>query len=216
MVDGYHRYAAAVKAKWKMLATMVEQRELCEGEILQRQLIVNCLREDLSPLEKAAGMQRLMELTEWPANRVAAELGFSPATVTRLLALLSLPESIIGQVQTGKIPASAAYELARIDDPVRQAELAGQLAAGELTRDGLSGAQKAARKKPDGNGGTQAVRATAQLGADRSVTVSGPSLTLDGLIQILEELLAKARRERTRGVELSTFVKVLRDQARAG
>jgi hypothetical protein len=79
-----------------------------------------------------------MELAQWNASQAAKELGFSAATVTRLLALLALPNSIVEQVQAGRIPASAAYELARIEDPARQAELAGQLAQGQLTRDGLS------------------------------------------------------------------------------
>ena len=73
------------------------------------------------------------------------KLGFSNAKVSRLLAVLSLPEAIRDQVQAGTIPASAAYELARVEDPGRQAALAEDLAGGRLTRDGLAGMAKAER-----------------------------------------------------------------------
>ena len=54
---------------------------------------------------------------------------------------------------------------------------------------------------------------TAPLGAGRAVTVTCQSLSLDGFIEILEELLGKARKVRTQGVELATFWKMLKDQS---
>jgi hypothetical protein len=51
--------------------------------------------------------------------------------------LLLLPLPIKTLVDEGRIAASAAVELTRIDDPVRQLTLAQELAAGRLTRDGL-------------------------------------------------------------------------------
>ena len=57
---------------------------------------------------------------------------------------------------------------------------------------------------------------TAILGESRSVTVASSGLTLERFIELIEELLSKARRVRTQGVELATFIKMLKDQARAG
>ena len=214
MVDGHHRLAAARLAGLNALATIIEGKELCDGEVVQRQLIINCQREDLTPLEKARGIRFLMEAAAWNAQQTAAALGFSNATVTRLLKLLALPDAIIALLEAGKIAASAAYELSLIDNPAKQAEFARRLVDGELTRDELSGVRKAAARqygaKPD-NGST---RATAILGGGRSVSVSSAGLTLDRFIEVVEELLGKARRIRTQGVELATFIKMLRDQAR--
>jgi len=214
LVDGHHRLAAALVAGLPSLTAIIEGKELCDGEVLQRQLIINCQREDLSPLEKARGIRGLMEVADWNANQAAAALGFSNATVTRLLKLLVLPEAIVAEVEAGKIPASAAYELAFINDPAKQAELAGQLADGRLTRDALSGARKAAARKPSVKAAGASSRVTAVLGAGRSVTVSSAELTLDRFIEVIEEVLGKARRVRTQGVELGTFVKMLHDQSR--
>jgi ParB family chromosome partitioning protein len=214
MIDGHHRLEAAKRAGLKTLATIIEAKELPDGEVVLRQLISNCQREDLTALEKARGIQRLMETANWTAQQAATGLGVSSATVTRLLKLLSLPVSIVEQVEAGKIAASSAYELAQIDDPARQTQLANQLAAGQLTRDGVSGVRKAA-KKANGQSGLQRERVTAMLGENRYVTVVCAELTLERFIEQLEELLGKARRVRTQGVALETFLKMLRDRCRA-
>jgi len=214
IVDGERRYRAAKLAGLTTLAVIIEGKDLCEGEVLQRQLIANCQREDLTPLEKAKGIAELMKSTGWKAGEAATRLGTSNGTATRLLALLSLPESIQDQVASGVIPASAAYELSRVGDAGQQQELANQFAAGRLTRDALAGAIKAQAKGTTKDPSSAAGRATAQLGDGRSVTVVGCSLSLEGFIEILEELLAKARKVRPQGVELGTFCKMLRDQCR--
>jgi hypothetical protein len=130
------------------------------------------------------------------------------------LALLELPAEIIKQVEAGKIPPSGAYELARVTDAKQQAVMAAQMAAGQLTRDGAAGARKAA-KRSDKPGESQPSRVTAILGESRSITVACAGLTLERFISLVEELLAKARRERSRGTELGTFISLLRDQARS-
>lgn len=180
--------------------------------MIQRQLIANCQRDGLTPCEQSDAIASLMEKTGWSQSEVAEHLGMSNATVTRLLALQVLPEPIRDQVRAGKIAASAAYELARVGDSARQQELAGQLASGKLTRDGLAGAMKASRKREQP--AKLASRVTAKLGLNRAVTVMGESLCLESFIEILEELLGRARKVRSQGVELATFTKMLADQTR--
>lgn len=217
MVDGHHRLAAAVKAGWKTLACLIEEKELGEADIIERQLISNCLRESPKSLEAARAVRKLMEVTGCNASQAAAKLSFSAAKVSGLLKMLSLSQPIIDLIEAGKIPASGAYELARIDDPAQQAELARQIASGRLTRDGVIGERKAARRSAAApKSAAQPGRVTAMLGAGRSVTVTSPGLSLERFIDAIEEVLAKARRVRTRGVELQTFVRLLRDEAKAG
>lgn len=213
IVDGHYRTAAAKRAGFKTLATIIEEKELSEGEVIQRQLIANCQREDLTALETARAVEQLIKLTGWTAGQTAAQLGFSDAKVSGLRKLLTLPEAILVQVESGKIPASAACELARVEDPARQAELAQQMSAGRLTRDGVAGARKAAKRSTGGDEG-QPSRVTAVLGPKRSITVAGAG-TLEQFIELIELLLGKARRERSRGTELATFIRLLRDQAKA-
>ena len=56
-------------------------------------------------------------------------------------------------------------------------------------------------------------RVTAKLAGGRAVTVAAESVDLDAFIETLEEVLGKARKARTQGIELGTFAKMLRDQA---
>jgi ParB family transcriptional regulator, chromosome partitioning protein len=221
IVDGERRYRAAKALGWTTLAAIIEQKQLDEVAVVQRQYISNCHREDLTPLEKARAMATLVERTGWKVGELALRLGVSPAAVTRHLALLNLPPELQSKVATGKIAASAAYDLSRIEDPAEQQRCADDLEAGQLTRDGLSDRVKA-RAVAKGTGSTQANprvkpagRTTAELGGGRSVTITGPVNTFDDLIDILDALLAKCRKNRGTGMEIDTFLRMLKDQAKA-
>jgi ParB/RepB/Spo0J family partition protein len=213
VVDGHTRLDAAKLAGLATVAVIIEEKPLCEGEVIHRQLIANCQREELTPMEKAKAISRLLTETGWTATQAAEKLGFSNSTLSRLLALLELPEPIRRQVETGAIAYSAATELGRVKDEAQQSELAGQVAGG-LTRDALSGSIKAGRNSTAARIQDAPTRVTALLGAGRSITLSGPGLTLESLIAWLEDLLARARKVRPQGLELRTFIKMLQDQSK--
>jgi ParB family chromosome partitioning protein len=213
--DGYHRILAAMKLGWTEISAIIEEKPLAEGELIQKGLIANSHRIANTPVEKAEAIGRLMEVTGWNASTVAGKLGMSNATVSRLLSLLGLPEQIRERVHRGDISLSAACELARVHDGDEQTELASKVAAGQLTRDALSGSLKSRK-----NGSAPKVptapspsRVTAKLAGGRAVTVAAESVDLDAFIETLEEVLGKARKARTQGIELGTFAKMLRDQA---
>ena len=214
IVDGEQRLRAAKLAGFATIAAIVEGKDLCRGEVTQRQLVANCQRTDLNVLEKSNALQGLMRETGWNATTVAGKLGFSNATVSRLLALGELPEAIREQVHAGEIPLSAARELARVDNKETQATLATQVASGLLTRDALAGAVRSRRKaKVRAQAGVS--RVCCKLPTGSAVTVAADALDLEGFILALEDVLAKARKARTQGLEVSTLAKMFRDQARA-
>jgi len=211
VTDGERRLRAAKVAGFTSVPVLVEDREIGDAEVVQRQLIANCQREDLSPLEKANAIDRLTRETKWTGAQVAVKLGFSPATVSRLLALLTLPEPVRERIDSGDIAPSTAYQLARVKDTDKQTQLASEAANG-LSRDRVTARLKSPNA-PTSKAGP--ARAVAVLGSGRSVTVSGTGLTLERFIEWLQELLDKARKARPKGVELDTFLKMLRDAAKA-
>lgn len=213
--DGERRYRASKLAGFKTIAAIIEARQLTQGDILLRQCSCDFQRVDLSPMEKAVAMERLMAATGMKGNEVAAKLGVSAAMVSRLLSLLALPDPIRQALKEAKIPASAGYELAKIDDAATQADLAQRLAEGKITRDGVAGARKAARRQTNGKSPAGQKRLTAMLGDGRAVTVCCPGNTIDDFIAVLEEVLVKARKGRTQGFALDTLIRFLRDQAEA-
>lgn len=217
IVDGERRFRAARMAGWTTIPAIVETQELTEGEILEKQLVANCARSDLPPLEKARGMQRLIETTGWTAAQVSQKLGMSPATVSRLLSLMTLPLEIQDRIEGGEIPASAGYELAKVSDPEEQARLASQVSAAELTRDGIARQQRRACRASCRTEAPSAPlnRGVALLGNGRSVSVTGPDLDFDRYTELLEQILSRSRKGRQQGLSLQTFLKVLREEAKS-
>lgn len=213
ITDGERRFRAAKLAGLRELEAIIEERELTPAEITERSLIANCQREDLTPLEKARGIDSLMTETGWNASEVAQRLGMSNPTVSRLLTLLSLPEEIQEQVASGKIAPSAAAELAKVKDAERRSDLAGQLASGKLTRDEVAKAAKKPKRRSSAPK-PASERLIAMLGLGRVVSVLAPSLSMESVIELLEELLAKARKAKSQSLSLATFSKLLEDQCR--
>lgn len=205
--DGERRCRALKHLGRKTVSAIIREKP-SEAKLLLRQCSCDFQRVDLSPMEKATAMEKLMAAANLKGNEVAAKLGVSPAMVSRLLALLTLPEPIRQALKDGRIPASAGYELAKIEDSSLQADIARKLMAGEMTRDEVAGARKAAKR---GKAESIVKKVTACLGEGRSITVA--AATLDDFISTLEEALSKARKGRTQGVALSTFIRLLKDQA---
>lgn len=214
ILDGERRWRAATLAKLATVDVVVVDEPTERGGILQRQLIANLQREDLAPLEKARAIDRLMKEAGLTAAKVALSLGMSPASVSRTLALLTLSVEVQERVAAGDLPASTAYQIARTADPESQQRLAAQVVEKGLSRDALVDEDKKRRKHAAASGNP--TRVSAVLGGGRTITLIGTGLaTLDDLVQWLEELLAKARKARPKGVALATFASMLKDEVRA-
>ncbi len=117
-------------------------------------------------------------------------------------------------VESEAIRLGAGYDLSRVEDAAEQTALAERLISGAMTRDGLSGLLRSRKRGNTKVSQAPLVRVTALLGRGRSVTTAAAGLTLDAYIEMLEELLAKARKVRPQGLELGTFIKMLRDQSK--
>lgn len=205
--DGERRCRAMKHLGRKTVAAIVKEKP-SDAKLLLRQCSCDFQRVDLSPMEKATAMEKLMSVANLKGNEVAAKLGVSPAMVSRLLALLTLPEPIRQALKDGRIPASAGYELAKIEDAALRDEIARKLMDKKMTRDEVAGARKAAKR---GKEESPIKKVTAWLEGGRTITVA--AATLEDFIAALEEALSKARKGRTQGVALATFIRLLKDQA---
>lgn len=214
ILDGERRWRAARLAGLKSLDVLVVPEPKGPGDILLAQLAANLQRADLNPVEKAEGIRRAMTESGATASAVASMLGLSTASVSRLLSLLELPGEIQDRVRAGTLAASAAYQIARAESREEQEQLAGEAGKNGLSREAL--AERVRGDKPQ-KGRKAAVRFQAVLGQGRTITLAGEGLTsLEHLVEWTEELLAKARKVRSKGLELATFAALLRDEAGAG
>jgi len=180
---------------------------------MEIRLIENLARQGLRPLEQATALRQFQQAKGLTSSQVALRLGMRPAAVCRSLALLELPASVRKQVEDGAISPAAGYELGRVKDANEQADLAARVASGELSRDALVGAIKDAQRRTSRGEGKH-TGATARLDGNRQVTVRGDNLTVESFIATLEELLARCRTARTKGLSLRTLLNVLSDETK--
>lgn len=214
IIDGHRRTAARKLLGEANVLAIVERDPISDAAAVQRALIANAQREGLTPLAMAKATARLMEETGWNASQTAAQLGFPVSKVTKLLSFLRLPEGLADRLSSKGAGASVAYQLARIEDPSRQARVAEQFLNGEVTRDAIGSQVKRSNPAPPRSKTKRTNRISIALDVGRSVTVLGGDLTLETVISQLQEVLAKARQARAKGWELTTLVRTLKDQAK--
>lgn len=122
IVAGERRYRAARMAGLQSVPCVV--RDMTEQERMEAALIENLQREDLNPIEEAAGIRALMEECGYTQELAAKRVGRSRPAVANLLRLLQLPESIRELVKAGELSAGHARVLAGLADESRQLALA--------------------------------------------------------------------------------------------
>ena len=135
VISGERRYRAAVRAGLKSVACIFAEEGLTQSEILQEQIIENLLREDLKPVEQAKAYRQLMDLHNWTAKELSGELHVSQGAISKSLSLLTLPEQLQNQVEQGLLPPTTAYEVAKVQDPDVQRDVARRIVDEKLTRD---------------------------------------------------------------------------------
>jgi ParB family chromosome partitioning protein len=152
IVSGERRWRAATLAGRPTVSAVVVEGERTESQILEMQLIENCLREDLRPVEQAKAFRALMDRNQWPALRLAEVLHLNVASVTRALALLDLPGAVQGRVESGELAPSVAYEISKVEDPGEQAALAERVVSENLSRSETIEAVRQSAGKPSAKG----------------------------------------------------------------
>lgn len=109
LVAGEHRYVAATQLGWTGIAAMVRDGEQLSGD----QGAENVLRKQLTPLEEARAVQKMLDDGYTP-DGAATVLGWSKRLVTMRARILELPAAAQVLVGTGAIPAGAIDSLLAI------------------------------------------------------------------------------------------------------
>ena len=116
IVAGERRWRAAKIAGLANLPVIV--RELTDQQALELALVENIQRQDLSPLEEAAGYQRLIDEFSYTQEELAGTVGKSRSHIANLLRLLALPDEVKQMLDSGKITMGHARALLNAPDPV--------------------------------------------------------------------------------------------------
>ena len=145
IVAGERRWRAAGLLGWK---TMLAIEHDGDPEVVS--LLENLQRVDLTVVEEARGVRRLMESKGWTQSQAAEAVGRSKGEMSAVLRVLHLPQDLLEQVLTSEppVPRNALIELARIKDPAELRRLAATMRDGGMTIRELRQA-KASGERPD-------------------------------------------------------------------
>lgn len=208
IVSGERRYRAARLAGLSELAVEFVERELTPEQVLEDQLVENCVRQDLSDIDKGKAFRALQEKNGWTVLQLAEAVGLSLASVSKTLIIVdNLALDLQAEVKSKTLPASVAYELARLDDETAQRELAQRYQREKLTRKDViaavgkktgrrnhapSRSQPSSQSKPQPNTAGPSLR----LASTGRVTIEASwegEFTLPDLIAALSEMLRRVR-----------------------
>lgn len=146
IVAGERRWRAA-----RMLGldeVPVNIRELSDLETMQIAIIENLQRENLNPVEEAAGYNDLIEKYGMTQEKVAKMVGRSRSAVANSVRLLALPDRVLKMVENGDISAGHARALLAFEDEEMLIATALKAADGGLT---VRQVENAAQKASEGD-----------------------------------------------------------------
>ncbi len=130
IIAGERRWRAASLAGLQTVPVVV--REVRDEAALSMALIENIQREDLNPIEEAAGIRRLIDEFGMTHEVAADSIGRSRSAVTNLLRLLTLPAPVRQMLLQGKLEMGHARALLTLPGS-RQVELANEISARQLS-----------------------------------------------------------------------------------
>ena len=174
IVAGERRWRAARLLDWNVILAMP-----FSGDPEVATLLENLQRVDLSPLEEAKGLRRLIEGKGWTQDHAAKALGKPKSDISGTLGILSLPDDVLSTVLTSEpmLGKNVLVELARVESPAGLAKLVALAKRGKLT-------VKAVRE----------VREATQQAAKHRVRNQAASLSISKVTRIIDHLVATETR----------------------
>ena len=130
IVAGERRWRAAQMAGLHEVPVVV--RKLDDVQAMCLALIENMQREDLSPLEEARGLSRLLDEFDMTHDMVAEAVGRSRSTISNMLRLLELSAPVRQMLEQGELEMGHARALLSLPETLQL------VAAREVTAKGLS------------------------------------------------------------------------------
>ena len=128
IIAGERRWRAAQLAGLEKVPAIV--KDLSDSETLEIALIENLQRENLSAIEEAEGLTRLMSEYEYTQEVIGKVIGKSRSYIDNTLRLLGLPEEIKQLVKENKLSAGHARALIGCENAISLAN--------KIVKEGLS------------------------------------------------------------------------------
>lgn len=111
ILAGERRYRASIAAGLSEVPVII--KKLSDQDMMVHSIIENLQREDLNPIEEAKAYQSLIDKGYTHAD-IAEKMGKSRPYITNLVRLLTLPDFILTEVETGKLSQAHARLLIQL------------------------------------------------------------------------------------------------------
>lgn len=173
IVAGERRWRAAQLAGIHDVPVLI--RELSDAEALEIALIENIQRTDLNPLEEARAYGLLLEQFSYTQQQLADSIGKSRSHIANTLRLLTLPDTVRGQIEQGNLTAGHARALVATDSPVELAEKIIELGLSVREAEGLAreaAIAKSPKPRADKDADTKALEKTLAEATGLKVEIS--------------------------------------------
>ena len=131
IIVGERRWRAAALVGLEKIPAVV--REVSDKSMMEVALIENLQREDLNPIEEAAGYQRLIEEFRLSQGEVAVAVGKKRSSVANALRLLGLDDEVKQLVMDGALSRGHAKVLLGVNSRSFRQELAARCVEEDLS-----------------------------------------------------------------------------------
>ena len=125
-----------------------------DRDVLEMALIENLQREDLNPIEEAAGYVRLAREFSMKQEEIAVRVGKSRASVANAMRLLDLHADVQLLVAQGRLSVGHAKAIVGVKDPDSQLLLSDQVLKRQLTVRAAEKLVKQHMSEPEGGAET--------------------------------------------------------------
>ena len=130
IIAGERRWRASRMAGLTEVPVIV--KDVTDEQAMELALVENLQREDLDPVEEAAGIRELMTRCNLTQEQAAQKLGKSRSALANSLRLLNLPENVLELLKSGFINIGHAKVILSLPTPELQEQAAQIIADNQL------------------------------------------------------------------------------------
>jgi hypothetical protein len=212
LIFGHGRWLAAKAAGIKTLEVKVFPASLPDTQFKLVRASENLQRKELTGHKTWLLCSELMcSNPDWELKDLAKHLGKDASWATRIMCLSKCIPEWQSAFKDGKVGISDCYAASKLPEKEQAGLLALKLSG--ASRDAI---EQAGRKQRNGNApAVRLSRVRIAMPQGATVVVSGNGLDLPGVVELLTETLKEARKAAEQ-YDVSTWVRMMRDRAKAG
>ena len=130
IIAGERRWRACRLAGLNEVPVII--KDVTDEQAMELALVENLQREDLDPVEEAAGIRELMTRCDLTQEQAAQKLGKSRSALANSLRLLNLPDSVLDKLKAGTLTIGHAKVILGLPTPELQEQAAQLIAENQL------------------------------------------------------------------------------------